>query len=68
MDADPELFAVLKLFGATTSTIERFSIEGDSVIGFGADGKTVIEMPLEEPFYERPFYDADAGAYRFNEP
>ncbi len=68
MDADPELFAVLKLFGATTGTIERFSIEGDSVIGFGADGKTVIEMPLEEPFYERPFYDADADVYRFNEP
>ena len=67
-DPDEKLFAVLKLFGATTRTIERFSFDGDVIRGFGGDGEMVIEMPLEEPFYVRPFHDKASQAYRFNEP
>ncbi len=67
-EPDEELFAVLKLFGTTTDTIERFDYDGETVRGFGGDGAQVIEVPIEEPFYVREFYDDQAGAHRFNEP
>ncbi len=67
-DPDAELFAVLKLFGTTQRTIERYEFDGDTVRGYGADGKQVVEVPMEEPFYERPFHDAASDVYRFNEP
>jgi nitrate reductase beta subunit len=65
---DEELFAVLKLLGSTTRIIERFSLEGDAIKGFGAEGELVIAMPLEEPFIVRPFYDEALKVHRFNEP
>ena len=65
---DRELFAVLKLFGTTTRLIERFAFKGDTIEGYGADGKMVVTVPMKEPFYERPFHDVKADAYRFNEP
>jgi nitrate reductase beta subunit len=65
---DTTLFAVLKLFGSTTRIVERFSVDGDAITGFGASGEQVVRVPLEEPFYERPFYDSAAKAHRFNEP
>ncbi len=65
---DNELFAVLKLFGSTTRIIERFAFAGDVVKGFGAKGEMIVEVPLEEPFYERDFHDKKFAAYRFNEP
>ena len=65
---DPTLMAVLKLFGTVTKTIERFVATGKDVEGYGADGKLAVTIPMEEPFYERPFHDVEAGAYRFNEP
>ncbi len=67
-NADKTLFALLKLFGTTTQTIERFALRGETVEGYDADGEVVISVPLDEPFYERPFYDAKAGVHRFNEP
>ena len=65
---DKKFLAVLKLFGTTQSTIERFTFDGDTVKGFGKGGKMVVSVPMEEPFFERPFHDTKAGAYRFNEP
>jgi nitrate reductase beta subunit len=65
---DREVFGVLKLFGTTTRMIERFTLDVDTVRGFARSGEQVVEVPLEEPFYERPFHDRAAGAYRFNEP
>ena len=67
-NTDSELFAVFKLFGTTTRTIERFTVQDEVVKGFGRDGTMVVSIPIKEPFYERPFYDAAADAYRFNEP
>ena len=67
-DPDAELFAVLKLFGTTQRTIDRYEFDGDSVRGYGADGEQVVEVPMEEPFYERPFHDVASDVYRFNEP
>jgi hypothetical protein len=66
--ADRELFAVLKLFGTTTRTIERYALDRGIVRGFARSREQVVEVPLEEPFYERPFHDRAAEAYRFNEP
>jgi len=68
MNPDAELVGVLKLFGATTGLIERYSLNTRTIVGYGADGKTVVEMALEEPFYERPYYDGTYGVHRFNEP
>ena len=65
---DKTLFAVLKLFGTTRLTIERFATKNDKVEGYKADGSLAVSVPLEEPFYERPFHDTRADAYRFNEP
>ncbi len=65
---DRKLIAVLKLFGSTTRLMERFSFDGDTVKGFDAKGDTVMALPFDEPFYERPFHDKAAGVYRFNEP
>ncbi len=65
---DKELKAVLKLFGTTKRTIERFELKADHIEGFDGDGKQVISVPLKEPFYERPFHDVANSAYRFNEP
>lgn len=67
-DPDPELYAVLKLFGTTQRTIERYKFHGESISGFDADGKEVVNVPIEEPFYEREFHDKKADSYRFNEP
>jgi nitrate reductase beta subunit len=69
-DPDETLNAVLKLFGTTTSTIERFAVNKDKgkVEGYKADGSLAVSVPLEEPFYERPFHDTKSDAYRFNEP
>ncbi len=67
-EPDEKLFAVLKLFGTTTRTIERFKFAGDSVKGYDADGELAVEVPIEEPFYVRPFHDASTGTHRFNEP
>ena len=65
---DKELFAVLKLFGTTTKTIERFALRGDKIEGFDRNNELAVSVPLDEPFYERPFHDVAANAYRFNEP
>ena len=65
---DPTLKAVLKLFGTTQRTIERFALQKDHIEGFDGAGELVISIPFDEPFYERPFHDAEVGAYRFNEP
>ena len=66
-----KLIALLKLFGTTMRTIESFALKGETVEGYeghGADRKRVVSVPLEEPFYERPFHDAKVNAHRFNEP
>ena len=65
---DKELAALLKLFGTTQKTIERFDVKGDAVHGYDGKGKLLVSVPLEEPFYERSFYDAKTDNYRFNEP
>ncbi len=65
---DRLLIALLKLFGTTTRIIDRFALREDHIEGFDEKGKLAVSIPLEEPFYERPFYDAKNSAYRFNEP
>ncbi len=65
---DRDLRGVLKLFGTTRMTIERFAIKDDVIEGFDAKGKRIISVPFDEPFYERPFHDAEYSAHRFNEP
>ena len=65
---DPELFAVMKLFGSTTDIIARFEADEDRVRGFDEKGELITEVPIKEPFYVRSFHDKLAMAHRFNEP
>ena len=65
---DAELIAVMKLFGTTLHIITRFKVTDDKVQGFNDDGEVLVEVPIEEPFYVRPFNDVASDAYRFNEP
>lgn len=68
MDPDNALFAVLKLFGTTTDLLESYSVNAGVIKGFNGKGESAVEVPLEEPFYTRPFHDSKYEAYRFNEP
>ena len=65
---DDELFAVLKLFGCTQGIIERYEHAEGMVRGFDRDGTQIVEVPMEEPFYVRPFHEREHDAHRFNEP
>jgi len=64
---DAQLLAVMKLFGTTTEIITRFEANEDHVLGRNEQGEVVVKVPIQEPFYERPFRDVEADAYRFNE-
>jgi len=65
---DDELLAVMKLFGTTTDIITRFKVTKEQVQGLDDKNEVLVEVPIEEPFYVRPFHDEQADSYRFNEP
>jgi nitrate reductase / nitrite oxidoreductase, beta subunit len=63
---DPELLAVLLLMGATDKWIETFKVEGDRAVAFDAQGKEIVRLPLREPIFVRPAFDARRSVYRHN--
>jgi nitrate reductase beta subunit len=65
---DKDLLAVLTLFGASPMIIERFRREGDTALGFDAEGREIARVPLFEPAILRPFEDVARGAFRQNTP
>lgn len=65
---DEDLLAVLTLFGASPMIIERFRREGDTALGFDAEGREIARVPLFEPAILRPFEDVARGAFRQNTP
>jgi len=63
---DPELLGVLLLMGATDRWIERFRVKDGFAYGYDAKGDEVARVPLKEPIYIRPAFDARHGAFRHN--
>jgi len=59
-----ELQGLLVLFGCTDRIIERFSVDGNIARGFDASGTEIVQTPITEPTYERPFFDEQRGVYR----
>jgi nitrate reductase / nitrite oxidoreductase, beta subunit len=63
---DPRLLGALFLFGASPYIIHHFTVQGDRAIGYDEDRRELVRVPLREPVYTRPAYDARAGTYRTN--
>jgi nitrate reductase beta subunit len=63
---DPELLGVLLLMGATDQWIESFRVSGDHAMGYDAQGKEIVRVPLREPIFIRPVFDAQRAVYRHN--
>jgi len=65
---DPELLGLLHLFGDTKEIIETFRTfpaTGEAA-GYDRKGREIVRVPLKEPDYLRPFYDAGRQVYRHN--
>ena len=65
---DPELLGLLHLFGDTKEIIETFksfTAAGDAA-GYDKKGREIVRVPVREPDYLRPFYDAARQVYRHN--
>ena len=65
---DPELLGLLHLFGDTKETIESFKTfpaTGEAT-GYDDKGREIVRVPVKEPDYLRPFYDATREVYRHN--
>lgn len=63
---DPELLGIFMLMGATDRWIDKFRVAGGFVYGYDSKGAEIVRVPLKEPVYVRPFYDAERKVYRHN--
>jgi nitrate reductase beta subunit len=61
---DKKLKGLLILLVSTNRIIRRFAIKGDEVFGYDASGNEVVRVPINEPVYERPFFDKERNVYR----
>jgi nitrate reductase beta subunit len=50
----PQLLGLLQLFGTTTRILPRFRVSGKEAIGYDAEGKESVRVPMEEPVIVRP--------------
>ncbi|MEW5702551.1 MAG: 4Fe-4S dicluster domain-containing protein [Candidatus Zixiibacteriota bacterium] len=66
--ADPDLAGLLRLFGCTEKVIPRWKRVGDSIIGSREDGGEIVRVPMREPVYIRPAFDAKYQIARVNCP
>jgi len=63
---DPELLGCLLLFGATDWWVDKFRVSGDFAYGYDRKGRELVRVPLHEPAFVRPFFDAERQVYRHN--
>ncbi len=67
-DPGHPLAGLLALFGCTPRTIERFQVAGGEAVALTAAGEEVVRVPVREPVFVRPAFDAGAGVARLNTP
>ena len=65
---DPDLAGLLCLFGSTDRIVERFKRTGDQVLGFDAENREVVRVPMREPVHVLAGRDAGRGVTRTNVP
>ena len=65
---DPDLAGLLCLFGSTEMVVSRFRRQGDAVSGFDGNGTEIVRVPLREPVFVRPAFDAKNQLVRINCP
>ena len=65
---EPELQALLHLFGATPRITHHFRVVGDEVMSYDEVGVELVRVPLKEPYQERPHSDATLEVVRQDIP
>ena len=65
---EPELQALLHLFGSTDRIVHSFAVGKNEVIGFNEEGEEIVRVPLYEPFQIRPHKDERLGVVRQDIP
>jgi nitrate reductase beta subunit len=65
---DPDLAGLLGLFGSTEQAIPRWRRQGDAVIGMDESRTEILRVPMREPVYILPAFDARHGVVRTNCP
>jgi nitrate reductase beta subunit len=63
---DPDLAALLALFGSTEWLMPRWKRVGDTVMGLREDGREVVRVPVREPVWILPPKDTARGVSRMN--
>jgi nitrate reductase / nitrite oxidoreductase, beta subunit len=63
---DPDLMALLTLFGCTERIMPRWKREGGMVIGLEEDGTEIVRVPVREPAHVRKALDSAHGVVRAN--
>lgn len=63
---DPELLGAMLLFGSTNRWISKFRVRQGWAYGYDEKGSEMVRVPLKEPTYIRPLFDALQTAYRHN--
>ncbi|GBD41975.1 Selenate reductase subunit beta [bacterium HR39] len=65
---EPELQALLHLFGSSERISHSFRVAGDEVIGFDEEGREIVRVPLRERFQQRPHHDPELDVVRQDIP
>jgi len=65
---DSDLAGLLGLFGSTEQVVPRWRRQGDTVIGMDESRKEILRVPMREPIYILPAFDARYGVVRTNCP
>jgi nitrate reductase beta subunit len=65
---DPDLQAILALFGSTEKIVPRWKRKGDMVFGYEEDGSEILRVPTREPVLVRPAFDPRLKVLRVNTP
>ena len=63
---DPDLSALLALFGSTEWVMPRWKRVGDTVMGLREDGRELVRVPVREPVWILPAKDQARGVSRMN--
>ncbi len=67
-DQGHPLRALLALFGCTPRTTERFRADPREAVAMSEAGEELVRVPVTEPIFVRPGFDAAAGVARLNTP
>jgi nitrate reductase beta subunit len=66
VEDDEQLLGVFLLLGSTDKWIDKFRVRDGQAFGYDSKGAEIVRVPLKEPTYVRPFFDASRNVYRHN--